>query len=110
MVHQFVHDDGLYIMHSIDGHAFVLVKQEKGESLWIRDFASVKYALDLLTSDDMILSEDKRANIENSLAGRHGFYTTDFKMPDEGWYKCSFRNYVLTTSETRTSANEAEDL
>ena len=99
MVHQFVHDDGLYIMHSVDGHAFVLVKQGMGDSLWIRDFVSVKYALDLLTDHDMILSEDERTNIESSLVGRHGFYTTDFKVPEEGWCKRSFRKYILATEK-----------
>lgn len=95
MSHEFLSDDGLYIMHSADGHTFVLVKQEGERSLWIRDFASVKYALDMLTFDDMILAEGERANIDGLLAGRHGFYTTDFRVPEGGWRRCSFLKYAL---------------
>lgn len=75
-------NDGLYITHGIEGRTLVIVREDNGSTLWLRDFASAQSALDVLEDD--VLMQHKRSDIESSLSGKRGFYTTEYEEPDDG--------------------------
>jgi hypothetical protein len=91
-----MYHDGLYITHGIEGHALVIVREDNGSSLWLRDFASVESALDVL--DDDVLMQHKRSDIESSLSGKRGFYTAEYEKPEDGLRGCAFKKYVSASS------------
>ena len=89
-----MHQDGLYLSHGQEKHALVVVRQDNGHTLWLRDFVSTSAALDVLEED--VLSNHNLAAIRESLVGNKGFFTTEFIEPEDGFAACSFRRYVLS--------------
>jgi len=89
-------NDGLYITHGIEGRALTIIRENNGATLWDRDFATVKSALDILDED--ILAMYERSDIESALSKRQGFYTAEFNEPDEGFNGYAFLRYILASS------------
>ncbi len=88
--------DGLYITHGIEGRALAIVRENNGATLWVRDFASVESALDIL--DEVVLAMYERSDLEKTLSERQGFYTAEFKEPEEGFNGYASLRYVLASS------------
>ena len=89
-----MHKDGLYVNHGPDKHALVIIREDDGRTLWVRDFVTVQAALNILGED--ILSGHNRANILSNVSGNRGFFTDFFNEPEDGFSACSFRRYVLS--------------
>jgi hypothetical protein len=88
--------DGLYISHGIEGRALAIIRENNGATLWVRDFVTVKSALDILEDD--ILARHERLDIEVLLPSRRGFYTAEFNEPEEGLDGYAFQKYTLASS------------
>ncbi len=86
--------DGLYISHGPDRHALVVIRQEDGRVFWVRDFASIGSAIDVVEDD--VLSNHNRADILASVSGNKGFFTADVVEPEDGFFGCSFKRYTLS--------------
>ncbi len=89
--------DGLYITHGIDGRALTIIRENNGATLWLRDFATVQSALDILEDD--ILAPHERSDVEVPLSRRRGFYTAEFNEPEEGFDRYAFRRYIRAASK-----------
>jgi hypothetical protein len=63
--------DGLYITHGIEGRALTIISENNGSTLWLRDFATLQSALDILEDD--ILAPHERSDIEVPPSRRRGF-------------------------------------
>lgn len=88
--------DGLYLNHGADKHALVVIRENNGRTLWVRDFVSVEMALNVLEDD--VLSGHSRANILSKLGGNRGFFTESFDKPEGGFSDCAFQCYVLSST------------
>jgi hypothetical protein len=88
--------DGLYITHSIEGRALAIVRENNGATLWVRDFASVESALDILDED--ILAMYERSDLESALSRKQGFYAAEFNEPEEGFNGYAFLRYILASA------------
>jgi hypothetical protein len=87
-------NDGLYISHGIDNHALVVIRQDSGRTLWVRDFATIGSALDILQDD--VLQGQKRSEIESQLSVKRGFFTEEYGVPEDGLGGSAFQKYTLT--------------
>ena len=90
-----MNSDGLYITHGIEGHALTIIRENNGATLWVRDFASIESALDILDEDILVMHE--RSEIESVLSRRQGFYTAEFTEPEEGFNGYAFMQYILAS-------------
>jgi hypothetical protein len=89
-----MYKDGLYLSHGSEKHALVIVREENGSTLWLRDFVTVEAALDIL--EDEVLSEHSRGEILSNLSGRRGFFTENVVKPEGGFSDYAFLRYVLS--------------
>jgi hypothetical protein len=89
-------EDGVYLSHGAQGHVLVIVREDGGATLWVRDFASVETALGLICDD--ILVEHERSAVASRLSGGRGFYTAEYEEPEDGFGACSFKKYALASS------------
>jgi hypothetical protein len=89
-------EEGLHLFSGFEGRVLCVVSLDKGQTLWMRQFANSKSAFDILTDDDGILTE-KVAEIgcKTTEAG-FGFHTKDFKEPGEGYKSFALAHYVYT--------------
>lgn len=87
-------NDGLYIFHGPNDHAIVIICQNKGKTLWIRDFASCESALDVIDDDDVLAEAPDRSQIENELAQKRSFYIKTYREPKGGFAACYLKQFV----------------
>lgn len=84
-----LHKDGFYICHSPEGRALVIVSQNHGRDIWLREFATHELALNALEDD--VLEGYDRADIEAELKAKRGFFTSDIGEPDENLARAIYR-------------------
>ena len=89
-----MHKDGLYVSHGPDKHTLVIIREDNGRTLWVRDFVTIESALDILEDD--VLCGHNRANILSNVTGNRGFFTDDFNEPEGGFSACSFIRYLAS--------------
>ena len=65
-----------------------------GETLWIRNFATVDSALNIM--EDNILAESDRSEIEQELARHKGYFLATPERPEDGYKEIAFLRYTLT--------------
>jgi hypothetical protein len=78
------------------GGPLTIIRENNGATLWLRDFATVQSALDILEDD--ILAPHERSDVEFPLSRRRGFYTAEFNEPEEGFDGYAFRRYIRAAS------------
>jgi hypothetical protein len=91
-----MHNDGLYLSHGPDEHALVVIREDDGATLWIRDFVTAGAAIDILQED--ILSLHRPSAIRESLVNNKGFFIKEVVEPEDGYAACSFSRYLLSPS------------
>ena len=73
--------DGLYLFRSQDDRVLVIIREEDGATLKLREFVNVKYALDAI-EDDILEGHDRQA-IEEELKRHNSYFTSEDNPPDE---------------------------
>jgi hypothetical protein len=92
-----MHEDGLYISHGPMNSALAVIREDGGNSLWVRNFATVDYALNIM--EENILAESDRSEIEQELARCKGYFLATLERPEDGYKEIAFRRYTLTPVE-----------
>ena len=52
-----MYEDGLYISHGPKNSALAVVREDGGNTLWIRNFATVDYALNIMEENMAIFAQ-----------------------------------------------------
>ena len=89
-----MYKDGLYISHGPENTALAVIRENGGNTLWIRNFATVDSALDIM--EDNILAESDRSEIEQELARHKGYFLATPERPEDGYKEIAFLRYTLT--------------
>jgi hypothetical protein len=89
-----MYEDGLYICHGPENRALAVIREDGGKTLWIRNFATVDSALDIM--EDNILAESDRLEIEQELARHKGYFLATPERPEDGYKEIAFLRYTLT--------------
>lgn len=92
-----MYEDGLYISHGPKNGALAVIREDGGNTLWIRNFATVDYALSIM--EENILAESDRSEIEQELSRRKGYFLATPERPEDGYKEIAFRRYTLTPVE-----------
>jgi hypothetical protein len=87
--------DGLYMSHGSDGNVLTVIVEDNRRTLWVRNFATKDSVLDILEDD--VLSGHDRSAIASHLSTKKGFYTDEYKVPEDGLKGCAFMKYVLAS-------------
>jgi hypothetical protein len=78
-----MYEDGLYISHGPENYALAVIREDNGQTLWIRNFATAESALDIM--EDNILAEVDRSEIEQELNRRKGYFSAKLQRPEDGY-------------------------
>jgi hypothetical protein len=89
-----MYEDGLYISHGPENRALAVIREDGGETLWIRNFATINSALDIM--EDNILAKSDRSAIEQELARHKGYFLENPERPEDGYKEIAFLRYTLT--------------
>ncbi|MBB6143061.1 hypothetical protein HNQ77_001005 [Silvibacterium bohemicum] len=87
-----MYEDGLYISHGPENHALAVIREDNGQTLWIRNFATAESALDIMK--DNILAELDRPEIEQELNRRKGHFSAELQRPEDGYKEVAFQRYT----------------
>jgi hypothetical protein len=87
-----MYEDGLYISHGPENRALAVIREDNGETLWIRNFATEKYALDIM--EDNILADLDPAEIEQELSRGKGYFSAEIQRPEDGYKEIAFQRYT----------------
>lgn len=52
-----MYEDGLYISHGPKNSALAVIREDGGNTLWIRNFATVDYALNIMEENMAIFAQ-----------------------------------------------------
>jgi hypothetical protein len=89
-----MYEDGLYISHGPENRALAVIREDGGETLWIRNFATTESALNIMMDDNIILAESDRSEIEQQLARQKGYFSATPKRPKDGYKEIDFWRYT----------------
>ena len=86
----------LYISHGPANRALAVIREDRGDTLRIRNFETINSALDIM--EENILAESDRSVIEQELARRKGYFLTAPERPEDGYKEIGFLRYSLATT------------
>jgi hypothetical protein len=87
-------EEGLHILPSKDGHALAVIVQDKGQTLWLRNFASIGDLLGIL--DDDVLEKHDRSGISEEFKKKGTYFSKTYGEPEDGLTDVAFKKYVLS--------------
>jgi hypothetical protein len=86
-----MYEDGLYISHGSGNRVLAVVRDDGGDTLWIRNFDTIDSALGIMGEN--ILAESDRSVIEQELARHKGYFLAAPERPEGGYKKIGFLRY-----------------
>ncbi len=87
-----MYKDGIYLHHGPDNHALAIIREDTGQTIWLRDFVNVEAALNVL--EDEVLDQHDREAIEQELARHKGLFTSEIEPREDGYKDHAFTKYV----------------
>lgn len=91
-----MYQDGLYLSHSPENHVLAVIRENGGDTLWIRNFETISSALDIM--EENILAESDLSVIEQELARRKGYFLVAPERPEDGYKEIGFLRYFLAAT------------
>jgi hypothetical protein len=85
--------EGLYILPGDERHALLIIVKDQGQTLWMRNFATIEDLLNIL-EDDVLEGHDRSAIAAQFK--KRSFFTTEYAEPEGGFVDVAFKKFVLS--------------